>query len=64
MFYEFENREQLSLRLIISGMYVVCTKSIGFNLEVTSNDASMVITGVRICLGTTDATRAPSFIQV
>lgn len=45
-------------------MYVVATKSIGFNIEVTNNDASTVITGVRILLGSQDSGRVPSFIQV
>lgn len=47
-----------------TGMYVVATKSIGFNIEVTNNDASTVITGVRILLGSQDSGRVPSFIQV
>jgi len=42
----------------------VSTKTIGFNLEVTSNDASMVITGIRILLGSQDTSRVPGFIQV
>lgn len=45
-------------------MYVVSTKSIGFNLEVLNNDASTVITGFRVLLGSQDTTRVPSFIQV
>jgi E3 ubiquitin-protein ligase UBR4 len=45
-------------------MYVVSSKAIGFNLEVTSADAAMAITGVRINIGNQDINRAPSFIQV
>jgi len=45
-------------------MYVVSTKSIGFNLEVNNNDGSMVITGIRVLLGSQETTKVPSFIQV
>lgn len=40
------------------------TKSIGFNLEVMNNDGSMVITGIRVLLGSQDTTKVPSFIQI
>ena len=45
-------------------MYIVSTKSAGFNLEITCNDGSMVITGIRVLLGSQDVNRAPSCIQV
>ncbi len=46
------------------GMYVVSTKSIGFNVEVMNSDGSMVMTGIRVLLGSQDTTKVPSFIQV
>lgn len=45
-------------------MYVVSTKSIGFNVEVMNSDGSMVMTGIRVLLGSQDTTKVPSFIQV
>ncbi|ODM96234.1 E3 ubiquitin-protein ligase UBR4, partial [Orchesella cincta] len=58
------NVAQLKNRLNSAGMYVVSTKSIGFNLEVVNNDGSMVITGIRVLLGSQETTKVPSFIQV
>ncbi|KAJ9599718.1 hypothetical protein L9F63_026433, partial [Diploptera punctata] len=44
-------------------MYVVSTKPAGFNIEITNQDSSMVMTGVRIMLGTQDSQRAPSYVE-
>lgn len=41
---------------------MVCTKSTGFNLEVTNGDGSMVMTGVRVLVGSQDTGRVPSSI--
>lgn len=43
---------------------MVSTKSIGFNIEVSNSDGSMVMTGIRILLGSQDVAKVPSFIQV
>lgn len=42
---EVYHREQLKTRLLGNSMYVVCTKSIGFKLDIVNNDSSAVITG-------------------
>jgi E3 ubiquitin-protein ligase UBR4 len=46
------------------GMYVVSTKPAGFSIEITNQDSSLVMTGVRIMLGTQDSQRAPSYVEV
>lgn len=45
-------------------MYVVSTKPAGFSIEITNQDNSLVMTGVRIMLGTQDSQRAPSYVEV
>lgn len=50
--------------LLFSGMYIVCAKSSGFNLEATCSDGSVVIMGFRVLLGTQDINRVPTYIQV
>lgn len=42
------NVAQLKHRLNTTGAYVVCTKSLGFTIEVTNTDSNMVITGNKI----------------
>lgn len=39
------NSAQLKHRLNTTGMYVVCTKMLGFTVEVANNDNNMVMTG-------------------
>lgn len=39
------NSQQLKHRLNTTGMYVVCTKLLGFNVDITNNDNNMVMTG-------------------
>lgn len=46
------------------GMYVVSTKPAGFSIEITNQDSSLVMTGVRIMLGTQDSQRASSYVEV
>jgi hypothetical protein len=46
------------------GMYVVSTKPAGFSIEITNQDSSLVMTGVRIMLGTQDSQRAPAYVEV
>lgn len=58
------NMAQLKHRLNTTGMYVVCTKPLGFNVEITNPDNNMVMTGIRVLLGSQDAQRAPSYIEV
>lgn len=45
-------------------MYIVSTKSTGFNLEIINNDATHVITGIRVLLGNQDIQRVPNYIEV
>lgn len=40
------------------------TKPAGFSIEITNQDSSLVMTGVRIMLGTQDSQRAPSYVEV
>lgn len=58
------NATQLKHRLNTTGLYIVCTKPLGFTVEVTNNDNNLVMTGVRVLVGTVDSHRAPSFIEV
>lgn len=45
------------------GMYVVSTKQ-RFSVEVTNSDATMVMAGIRVCVGSQDIGRAPGYIEV
>lgn len=44
-------------------MYVVSTKP-RFSIEVTNNDTTMVMAGIRINIGSQDLGRAPGYIEV
>ncbi|XP_034944940.1 E3 ubiquitin-protein ligase UBR4 isoform X2 [Chelonus insularis] len=58
------NVAQIKHRLNTTGMYVVSTKAIGFNVEVTNNDPTLVMTGIRVQLGSQDVQRAPLYVEV
>lgn len=58
------NVAQIKHRLNTTGMYVVSTKAMGFVVEVTNNDAVLVMTGIRVLLGNQDVQRAPVYIEV
>nr|XP_012152236.1 PREDICTED: protein purity of essence isoform X3 [Megachile rotundata] len=58
------NVAQIKHRLNTTGMYVVSTKAMGFNVEVTNNDPVLVMTGIRVLLGNQDIQRAPVNIEV
>lgn len=58
------NVSQLKHRLNTTGLYVVCTKPLGFTVEITNSDNNMVMTGIRVLVGSQDPQRAPSFIDV
>lgn len=58
------NTQQLKNRLNSTGLYVVSTKPQGFNLEVINNDMNMVITGIRILIGSQDPKRAPICVAI
>lgn len=45
-------------------MYVASTKPNGFTLEVTNHDPNTVMTGIRILMGTQDASKAPQSITI
>lgn len=44
-------------------MYVVSTKP-RFSIEVMNNDATMVMAGIRVNVGTQDVGRAPGYIEI
>ncbi|CAH0559665.1 unnamed protein product [Brassicogethes aeneus] len=58
------NVAQLKHRLNTTGLYVACNRPLGFTVEVTNNDANTVMVGVRILIGSQDAQRAPSFVEI
>lgn len=52
------------MNFIISlGMYVVSTKP-RFSIEVTNSDATMVMAGIRVNVGSQDIGRVPGYIEV
>lgn len=58
------NASQLKHRLNTTGLYIVCTKPLGFTAEIINTDNNMVMTGIRVLVGSQDIQRAPSFIEV
>ncbi|XP_056641011.1 E3 ubiquitin-protein ligase UBR4 isoform X2 [Diorhabda sublineata] len=58
------NQAQLKHRLNTTGLYVACNKPVGFSIEVTNNDANIVMVGLRVLVGSQDVQRCPSFIEV
>ncbi|XP_077460740.1 E3 ubiquitin-protein ligase UBR4 isoform X2 [Stigmatopora argus] len=58
------NGQQIKHRLNSTGMYVANTKSGGFTLEAVNNNSSMVMTGMRVQVGTQAIERAPSYVEV
>ncbi|XP_076674868.1 E3 ubiquitin-protein ligase-like protein poe isoform X2 [Andrena cerasifolii] len=58
------NVAQIKHRLNTTGMYVVSTKAMGFSVEITNNDAVLVMTGIRVLLGNQDIQRAPIYLEV
>ncbi|KAF5286898.1 hypothetical protein FQA39_LY00431 [Lamprigera yunnana] len=58
------NTTQLKHRVNTAGLYVICTKPLGFNLDIMNSDNNMVMTGIRVLVGTQDPHKAPSFIEV
>ncbi|XP_061383112.1 E3 ubiquitin-protein ligase UBR4 isoform X4 [Danaus plexippus] len=58
------NTAQIKHRLNTTGLYVVSTKMSGFTMEVNNSDPNMVICGIRVLLGSQDAGRTPSYIEV
>ncbi|XP_050533339.1 E3 ubiquitin-protein ligase UBR4 [Daktulosphaira vitifoliae] len=57
------NPQQIKHRLNSNGMYVVSTKP-RFSIEITNNDSTMVIAGIRVNVGNQDLGRAPGYIEV
>ncbi|XP_053669765.1 protein purity of essence [Anopheles nili] len=58
------NTQHLKHRLNSTGLYVTSTKTNGFTLDVSNNDQNMVITGVRVQIGSQDVTKAPQRLTV
>lgn len=63
-FYKEMNKATNSWLCWFTGMYVVSTKSTGFNIDVINNDATHVLTGIRVLLGNQDTQRVPGYIEV
>ena len=62
---EVYNTQQLKSRLSLGNTKcVMCTCVEGFSLEITYSAASMLLTGVRVHLGTSSLERVPLFIEV
>ncbi|KAM9298998.1 E3 ubiquitin-protein ligase UBR4 [Gastrophryne carolinensis] len=58
------NAQQIKHRLNSTGMYIANTKPGGFTVEVTNNNSTMVMTGMRLQIGTQAIERAPSYIEM
>ncbi|XP_013766248.1 E3 ubiquitin-protein ligase UBR4 [Pundamilia nyererei] len=58
------NGQQIKHRLNSTGMYVANTKPGGFTVEAVNNNSSMVMTGMRVQVGTQAIERAPSYVEV
>nr|XP_054369209.1 E3 ubiquitin-protein ligase UBR4 [Mirounga angustirostris] len=58
------NAQQIKHRLNSTGMYVANTKPGGFTIEISNNNSTMVMTGMRIQIGTQAIERAPSYIEI
>ncbi|KAG2458904.1 UBR4 ligase, partial [Polypterus senegalus] len=58
------NVQQIKHRLNSTGMYVASTKPGGFTVEVVNNNNSMVMTGMRVQVGTQAIERAPSYLEI
>ena len=61
---EIYNVQQLQHRLNSTGLYVASTRFNGFTLEAINKDANMVITGIRLLIGTQDVSRAPTAVTI
>lgn len=61
---EIYNSQQLQHRLTSTNLYVASTRFNGFTLEVTNKDSNLVITGIRVMLGSQDVSRAPTAITI
>ncbi|TWW56459.1 E3 ubiquitin-protein ligase UBR4 [Takifugu flavidus] len=58
------NGQQIKHRLNSTGMYVANTKPGGFTVEAVNNNSSMVMTGMRVQVGSQAIERAPSYVEV
>ncbi|XP_045063212.1 E3 ubiquitin-protein ligase UBR4-like isoform X2 [Coregonus clupeaformis] len=58
------NGQQIKHRLNSTGMYVANTKPGGFTVETVNNNISMVMTGMRVQVGTQAVERAPSYLEI
>lgn len=58
------NVQQLKTRINNPSMQITCNKQTNFSLEITNNQANMVICGLRVFVGSKHITRAPISIGV
>lgn len=45
-------------------MYIASTKPGGFQLEVSNNDSTQVICGLRVAVGAVDTQKVPAYLEV
>lgn len=58
------NTAQLKHRLSATGLYVACNRPLGFTIDITNSDSTMVMVGLRVLVGTQDVQKAPSFVEI
>ncbi|XP_078604123.1 E3 ubiquitin-protein ligase UBR4-like isoform X2 [Branchiostoma floridae x Branchiostoma japonicum] len=58
------NLQQLKHRLNTTGMFVASTKPSGFSIEIFNSNPTMVMTGLRVHVGSQSVERAPSFLEI
>ncbi|XP_045509114.1 E3 ubiquitin-protein ligase UBR4 isoform X2 [Colias croceus] len=58
------NTAQIKHRLNTTGLYVVSTKMSGFTMDLINSDPNMVICGIRVLLGSQDAARTPTYVEI
>ncbi|XP_019625025.1 PREDICTED: E3 ubiquitin-protein ligase UBR4-like [Branchiostoma belcheri] len=58
------NLQQLKHRLNTTGMFVASTKPSGFSIEIINPNPTLVMTGLRVHVGSQSVERAPSFLEI
>ena len=58
------NTQQIKHRLTAIGMYVASTKPAGFTIEINNTNATNVMVGLRVQVGTQTVERVPSYLEI
>ncbi|XP_052093919.1 E3 ubiquitin-protein ligase UBR4-like [Mytilus californianus] len=58
------NTQQIKHRLTAIGMYVASTKPAGFTIEINNTNATNVMVGLRVQIGTQSIERVPSYLEI